>query len=115
MPLIWDCHIFCVFYNLSLLAHQVLDRVLSDLAPCIYFFTNSLVVLIIHLYINTTRGTICYQFISYHFSFLNFYGLMVIFTTFIQSLIYYHIVMIGGGGYVVKTYPSIDPIVAPPI
>ena len=40
---------------------------------------------------------------------------MVFFTTFIQSLIYYHIVMIGGGGYVVKTYPSIDPIVAPPI
>ena len=25
-----------------------------------------------------------------------------------------NIVKIGGGGYVVKTYPSIDPIVAPP-
>ena len=25
-----------------------------------------------------------------------------------------YIVKIGGGGYVVKTYPSIDPIVPPP-
>ena len=65
MPLIWDCHILCVFYNMSLLAHQVLDKVLSDLAPYVYlFFTNSLVVVIIHLYINTTRGTIFT--ISYH-------------------------------------------------
>ena len=68
-----------------------------------------------NVYINTTRGTI---FTSYsdtydHIAFLNFYGLMVYFTTFVQSLIYYHIEMIGGG-YVVKTYPSIDPIAAPP-
>ena len=66
MPLIWACHILCVFYTMSLLAHQVLDRVLSDPAPCIYFFTNSLVVLIIPLYINTTRGTYFTIFISYH-------------------------------------------------
>ena len=67
MPLIWACHILCVFYTMSLLAHQVLDRVLSDPCPVyIYFFTNSLVVLIIPLYINTTRGTYFTIFISYH-------------------------------------------------
>ena len=52
-----------------------------------------------YVYKNTTRGT---NFTSYsdlydHIAFLNLYGLMVYFTTFIQSLIYYHIVMIGGG------------------
>ena len=44
-----------------------------------------------------------------------FYGLMVYFTTFCTIVNILHIVMIGGGGgYVVKTYPSIDPIAAPP-
>ena len=100
---------------MSLLAHQVLDRVLSDLAPCIYFFTNSLVVLIIPLYINTTRGT--YFTISYHtISFSKFLWLNGDFHHFfpIFNILSYSNDW-GGGGYVVKTYPSIDPIVAPPI
>ena len=53
-----------------------------------------------NVYKNTTRGTIftSYTHIYDHIAFANFYGLMVYFTTFIQSLIYLHIVMIGGGG-----------------
>ena len=39
---------------------------------------------------------------------------MVYFTTFCEIVNILNIVMIGGGGYVVKTYPSIDPIAAPP-
>ena len=39
---------------------------------------------------------------------------MVYFTTFYQSLKYLEYCKDGGGGYVVKTYPSIDPHSAPP-
>ena len=49
--------------------------------------------------------------------FSKFYGCKVYFTTFWYNLKYisYIVKIGGGGGYVVKTYPSIDPIVAPPI
>ena len=69
------------------------------------------------VYKNTTRGTIFTSStrIYNHMAFPNFYGLMVYFTTFcsIFNILSYSNDG-GGGGYVVKRYPSIDPIAAPP-
>ena len=64
-----------------------------------------------NLYINTTRGTIFTSSVTISSKFL---WLRVFITTVLTIVKILHIVMIGGG-YVVKTYPSIDPIVAPPI
>ena len=74
--------------------------------------------LIIKLYIDTQREVPflpSYSIYMITLIFENFYGLMVYFTTFCKIFNILHIVMIGGGGgYVVKTYPSIDPVAAPP-
>ena len=53
-----------------------------------------------NVYKNTTRGTIftSYSDIYDRIVFENFYGLMVYSPLFVKSLIYLHIVMIGGGG-----------------
>ena len=68
-----------------------------------------------NVYINTTRGTNFYQLHIYdHIAFANFYGLMVYFTTFFTIFNIFTYSNDWGGGYVVKTYPSIDPIAAPP-
>ena len=48
-----------------------------------------------------------------HIAFANFYGLMVYFTTFCSIFNILSHSNDWGGGYVVKTYPSIDPIAAP--
>ena len=73
--------------------------------------TNYLIV-----YRHTMRGTIFTSLIQIVRSlcFANFYGLMVYFTTFGSIVnIFTYSNDWGGGGYVVKTYPSIDPIAAP--
>ena len=76
-------------------------------------------VLIIQLYIETQREVPFLPFLPLllhihdHIDFENFYGLMVYFTTFCEI---FNIFTYSNdwGGYVVKTYPSIDPIAAPP-
>ena len=74
-------------------------------------------VLIIQLYIKTQREVQflpSYSHIYDHIAFANFYGLMVYFTTFCIIFNIFTYSNDLGGGYVVKTYPSIDPIAAPP-
>ena len=71
--------------------------------------------IIIHLYIKTQREV---QFLPIlqkydHMVIENLYGLRCISPLLVQSLIYASYSNDGGGGYVVKTYPSIDPIAAP--
>ena len=97
----------------------MLDRVLSDLA-LVYniFIHNSLVVFFIQFVNRHNERYNFYHFLTRMYDLLAFqkmYVLMVYFTTFCSIFNILHIVMIGGGGYVVKTYPSIDPIAAPPI
>ena len=72
---------------------------------------------IIQLYIKTQREVqifTSYIHIYDHMAFANFYGLMVYFTTFCTIFNILSYSNDWGGGYVVKTYPSIDPIAAPP-
>ena len=78
-------------------------------------FLDSLVVLYYpNVYKNTTRGT-NFTINTVTLLFQKFYGYKVYFTTFYYNLKYIsYIVKIGGGGYVVKTYPSIDPLAPPP-
>ena len=71
------------------------------------------------VYINTTRGTIFTNIWSQFAYYVNYYSVSSMALRCISPLLYNlkyisNIVKIGGGGYVVKTYPSIDPIVAPP-
>ena len=74
-------------------------------------------VLIIQLYIETQREVPflpSYSIYMITLIFENFYGLMVYFTTFCEIFNIFTYSNDWGGGYVVKTYPSIDPIAAPP-
>ena len=96
----------------------MLDTVLKLLCLFIvyyvFFLTRLWYNFILFVYINTTRGTI-FTINMITLLFQKFYGCKVYFTTFYYNLKYIsYIVKMGGGGYVVKTYPSIDPIVAPP-
>ena len=68
---------------------------------------------ILFVYINTTRGTI-FTNNMITLLFQKFYGCKVYLSTFYYNLKYISYFVKIGGGYVVKTYPSIDPIFAPP-
>ena len=119
IPLIWACHLLCmvlidhtiVTFIYSLLVHQVLDRVLSD--PALVY--NILITrLWYNLSVYKTQREVPFLPVFFTLFIEKFYGLGCYFTTVFTIFKILHIVMIGGGGYVVKTYPSIDPIAAPP-
>ena len=89
----------------------MLDRVLSD--PALVY--NILITRLWYkLSVYRTQREVLFLPVIFTLFIANFYGLGCYFTTVFTIFKILHIVMIGGGGgYVVKTYPSIDPIVAP--
>ena len=80
--------VMIILYIIFPFSTKVLDTVLKWLCPFIvynvFFLTRLWYIIILPVYINTTRGTNFYQFmITLLFS--KFYGFRVYFTTFIQS------------------------------
>ena len=87
----------------------MLDRVLSD--PALVY--NILITRLWYkLSVYKTQREVHFLPFTSHCLLQNFYGLRCYFTTVFTIFKILHIVMIGGG-YVVKTYPSIDLIAAP--
>ena len=117
-------HVNC-FYGLKLiilyiifsLSTTVLDTVLIWLCHFTVYYVISqtrLWYIVIQMYITTQREVQIWPLVRSH-CYSKFSMALGCISPLFSNLKYIsYIVKIGGGGYVVKTYPSIDPIVPPP-